>query len=137
MDRRRYWYLIHSRRLKHAWKGKWKTCFNTLEGWYRTVLQPIIYDAILIALTSRGFLYLSLHIAPCALTFSSLEISCKPLWRREAGYNGRLKWLIIVIVIIIIFIAHINYITKNTINKRKRKFYKWQCARSPIITIRG
>jgi CBS-domain-containing membrane protein len=34
-----------------------------------TELQTIIYDAMLIALTSRGFLYLALPIVPCALTF--------------------------------------------------------------------
>ena len=52
----------------------------------RTSLQTIIriiYDAILIALTRRGFLYLALPITPCALTFPSLETSCKPLRRRE------------------------------------------------------
>jgi hypothetical protein len=49
----------------------------------RTSLQTIIYDAILIALTSRGFLYLALPITPCALTFPSIETSCKPLRRRE------------------------------------------------------
>ena len=49
----------------------------------RTSLQTIIYDAILIALTRRGFLYLALPITPCALTFLSLETSCKPLRRRE------------------------------------------------------
>jgi hypothetical protein len=49
----------------------------------RTSLQTIIYDAILIALTRRGFLYLALPIIPCALTFPSLETSCKPLRRRE------------------------------------------------------
>jgi hypothetical protein len=49
----------------------------------RTSLQTIIYDAILIALTRRGFLYLALSITPCALTFPSLETSCKPLRRRE------------------------------------------------------
>jgi hypothetical protein len=49
----------------------------------RTKLQTIIYDAMLIALTSRGFLYLAVSIIPCALTFSSLETSCKPLRRRE------------------------------------------------------
>jgi hypothetical protein len=49
----------------------------------RTSLQKIIYDAILIALTRRGFLYLALPITPCALTFPSLETSCKPLRRRE------------------------------------------------------
>ena len=49
----------------------------------RTSLQTIIYDAILIAFTSRGFLYLALPITPCALTFPSLETSCKPLRRRE------------------------------------------------------
>jgi hypothetical protein len=37
----------------------------------------------LIALTRRGFLYLALPITPCALTFPSLETSCKPLRRRE------------------------------------------------------
>ena len=50
----------------------------------RTSLQTIIYDAILIALTRRGFLYLALPITPCALTFPSLETSCKPLRRRES-----------------------------------------------------
>jgi hypothetical protein len=49
----------------------------------RTSLQTIIYDAILIALTRTGFLYLALPITPCALTFPSLETSCKPLPRRE------------------------------------------------------
>ena len=49
----------------------------------RTSVQTIIYDAILIALTRRGFLYLALPITPCALTFPSLETSCKPLRRRE------------------------------------------------------
>ena len=49
----------------------------------RTSLQTIIYDAILIALTRRGFLYLALPITPCELTFLSLETSCKPLRRRE------------------------------------------------------
>jgi TRAP-type C4-dicarboxylate transport system permease small subunit len=49
----------------------------------RTSLQTIIYDAILIALSRRGFLYLALPITPCALTFPSLETSCKPLRRRE------------------------------------------------------
>ena len=49
----------------------------------RTSLQTIIYDAILIALTRRGFLYLALPITPCALTFPSLETSCKPLRRRK------------------------------------------------------
>ena len=53
----------------------------------RTSLQTIIYDAILIALTRRGFLYLALPITPCALTFPSLETSCKPLRRRER-YGG-------------------------------------------------
>ena len=52
----------------------------------RTSLQTIIYDAILIALTRRGFLYLALPITPCALTFPSLETSCKPLRRRELVY---------------------------------------------------
>jgi hypothetical protein len=47
----------------------------------RTSLQTIIYDAILIALTRRGFLYLALPITPCAFTFPSLETSCKPLRR--------------------------------------------------------
>ena len=91
-SRRRYWYWIHFRRLKYAWKaGKCKTCFNTLECWYRTKLQTIIlfiYDAILIALsplTSKGFVYFALPITPCALTFPSLETSCKPLRRREAN----------------------------------------------------
>ena len=51
----------------------------------RTSLQTIIYDAILIALTRRGFLYLALPITPCALTFLSLETSCKPLRRRESS----------------------------------------------------
>ena len=45
----------------------------------RTELQTII----LIALTSRGFLYLAFPITPCALTFPSLETSCKPLRRTE------------------------------------------------------
>jgi hypothetical protein len=49
----------------------------------RTSLQTIIYEAILIALTRRGFLYLALPIIPCALTFPLLETSCKPLRRRE------------------------------------------------------
>ena len=49
----------------------------------RTSLQTIIYDAILTALTRRGFLYLALPITPCVLTFPSLETSCKPLRRRE------------------------------------------------------
>jgi hypothetical protein len=49
----------------------------------RTSLQTIIYDAILIALTRRGLLYLVLPITPCELTFPSLETSCKPLRRRE------------------------------------------------------
>ena len=49
----------------------------------RTSLQTIIYDAILIALTRRGFLYLALPITPCALTFPPLETSCKTLRRRE------------------------------------------------------
>jgi hypothetical protein len=82
MDRRRYWYWIHPRILKYAWKWKSKTCFNTPMV-DRTSLQTIIYDAILIALTRRGFLYLALPITPCALTFLSLETSCKPLRRRE------------------------------------------------------
>ena len=34
-------------------------------------------------LTRRGFLYLALPITPCALTFPSLETSCKPRRRRE------------------------------------------------------
>jgi hypothetical protein len=38
----------------------------------------------LIALIRRGFLYLALPITPCALTFPSLETSCKPLRRRES-----------------------------------------------------
>jgi hypothetical protein len=42
----------------------------------RTELQTIIYDAMLIALTSRCFLYLALPITLCALTFSSLESLC-------------------------------------------------------------
>jgi uncharacterized RDD family membrane protein YckC len=45
-------------------------------------VQTIIYDGILIALASGGFLYFALPIMPCALTFPSLETSCKPLWRR-------------------------------------------------------
>jgi hypothetical protein len=49
----------------------------------RTSLQTIIYDAIMIALTRRGFFYLALPITPCALTFPSLATSCKPLRRRE------------------------------------------------------
>ena len=49
----------------------------------RTSLRTIIYDAILIALTRRGFLYLALPITPCALIFPALETSCKPLRRRE------------------------------------------------------
>ena len=58
----------------------------------RTSLQTIIYDAILIALTRRGFLYLALPITPCALTFPSLETSCNPLRRREClpPANGRI-----------------------------------------------
>ena len=55
----------------------------------RTSLQTIIYDAILIALTRRGFLYLALPITPCALTFPSLETSCKPLRRREQAANKK------------------------------------------------
>ena len=82
MDRRRYWYWIHPRILKYAWKWKSKTCFNTPDGWSNFATN-IIYDAILIALTRRGFLYLALPITPCALTFPSLETSCKPLRRRE------------------------------------------------------
>jgi hypothetical protein len=39
--------------------------------------------AILIALTSRGFLHVALPITPCALTFPSLETSCKPLRRKK------------------------------------------------------
>ena len=57
----------------------------------RTSLQTIIYDAILIALTRRGFLYLALPITPCALTFPSLETSCKPLRRREIACHQHSK----------------------------------------------
>ena len=57
----------------------------------RTSLQTIIYDAILIALNRRGFLYLALPITPCALTFPSLETSCKPLRRREIHTRLRLN----------------------------------------------
>jgi hypothetical protein len=86
MDRRRYWYWIHSRILKYAWKWKSKTCFNPPPLMVdRTSLQTIIYDAILIALTCRGFLYLALPITHCVLTFPSLETSCKPRRRREVG----------------------------------------------------
>ena len=90
MDRRRYW--IHPRILKYAWKWKSKTCFNTPDGWsnFATNDYRIIYDAILIALTRRGFLYLALPITPCALTFPSLETSCKPLRRRECPRGHRI-----------------------------------------------
>jgi TRAP-type C4-dicarboxylate transport system permease small subunit len=83
MDRRRYSYWIHPMILKYAWKWKSKTCFNTPMV-DRISLQTIIYDAILTAVTRRGFLYLALPITPCELTFPSLETSCKPLRRRES-----------------------------------------------------
>jgi hypothetical protein len=78
--------ILDSLQETYACKGKWKTCFNTLESWYRTERQTIIYNAILIALTSKGFPYFALlPITPCALTFPSLETSCKPLRRREGN----------------------------------------------------
>jgi hypothetical protein len=83
MDRRRYWYWIHPRILKYAWKWKSKTCFNTPMV-DRTSLQTIIYDAILIALTRRGSPLFSSSHRSLRAPFPSLETSCKPLRRREA-----------------------------------------------------
>jgi hypothetical protein len=57
----------------------------------RTSLQTIIDDAILIALTRKGFLYLALLITPCAPTFPSLESSCKPPRRRESSFREENK----------------------------------------------
>jgi hypothetical protein len=67
---RRYWYLIHPRILKYAWKWKSKTCFNTLDGWSNFATNDYI-RAILIALTRRGFLYLALPITFFFFFFNS------------------------------------------------------------------
>jgi hypothetical protein len=58
----------------------------------RTSLRTIIYDAILIALTRRGFLYLDLPITPCALIFPSQQLgNLLSLCREIAGARDILQ----------------------------------------------
>jgi hypothetical protein len=61
MDRRRYWYWIHPRILKYAWKWKSKTCFNTPDVWSNCATNDYIRRHIDCINSHRLPLFISSH----------------------------------------------------------------------------
>jgi hypothetical protein len=136
IDGRRYWYLIHSRILKFAWKWKSKTYFNTLDGWSNFATKDYIRR-------HRGFFYLALPITPCALTFPSLETSRKPLRRRECGslIQPNLPLLIAATLILQYGSNNWNKLAKEIYTYSRRFFstmlhiWKIKCSRAETFFI--